>query len=83
MNITEVDFIHPEIQSGEIFFTNSSQVKFEKIQFSTKRRGKVAYDGRGNLTSNINWFPVFIQEEELKNKNLDLREIRRAFREIR
>jgi hypothetical protein len=73
-------FIHPEKRNNEIFFTNSSMTRFDALEFKTKRIGENAYDGDGNMLDIKDWFPVFIESEELKDNNIDLFEIRKKFR---
>lgn len=66
MNIHSIDFIHPELKDGEVFFTNSSLSDFQEMAFKTKRMGKVAFDGKGNQLNHEDWYPVFIKIEELE-----------------
>lgn len=57
---------HPEIESGEMFLTNSDIDGYENIHWETKRKGDVAYDINGNIIKGM--FPVFISREEYKKK---------------
>lgn len=66
MNIQSIDFIHPELKDGEVFFTNSSLSDFQEMAFKTKRMGKAAFDGKGNQLNHEDWYPVFIKIEELE-----------------
>ncbi len=72
-------FIHPELQKGEVFFTNSNYKGFEKMKWTSKRKGSKAYDGEGRLLHDTNWFPVFIQTNELEKHKLDLKTMRRQW----
>lgn len=74
-----IDFVHPEKQTTEVFLTNSDESHFGKIKFKSKRKGKVAYDGKGNKLNITDWFPVFIEEEELNAVEVDLKIVRKEF----
>jgi hypothetical protein len=73
-------FIHPEQKPNEVFFTNCSTVQFDEMVYTTKRTGTVAYDGEGFVLNIINWFPVFIEQEELNNSKINIKEARKIFR---
>lgn len=75
-------FQHPEAEEGEIFLTNSNQKAFEEISWSTKRKGLVALDSNGLMTSNTDWFPVFIGKKELYDSGRDIKDVRREIRDI-
>lgn len=79
MNL-DTNFIHPEIQKGEVFFMNTESAKFKVIDFESKRIGNIAYDGNGNLLDHEDWFPVFLKEDEMSNSGFSLMELRRKFR---
>ena len=74
------NFTHPEIKEGEILFTNSNQKGFDMMDWKSKRKGLVAFDGNGLLTNNDDWFPVFIKKDELERSGKLLEDIRREFR---
>ncbi len=74
------NFIHPEQRLNEVFFTNSDFKKFNDMKWTTRRMGKVAYDGNGNVLGVPNWFPIFVDVKELKSSGKTLSEIRREFR---
>ncbi len=76
----ETNFIHPELQKGEVFFTNTESSKFKLMKFKSKRMGKVVYDRNGNLLNHEDWFPVFLKEDEVSNSGFSLMELRRKFR---
>lgn len=76
----DTNLIHPELQKGEVFFTNTEFAKFKVIDFESKRIGKVAYDGNGNLLDHKDWLPVFLKENEVSNSGFSLMELRRKFR---
>lgn len=63
-------FIHPELQQDEVFFTNASSKQFTELRFTTKRQGKIAYDGEGNKLTASDWFPIFLNRNELVKKTL-------------
>lgn len=82
MNIFEgvIDtFIHPELQSGEVFFSNMDARSFVNLAYRTKRRGLVAYDGEGNPQASADWTPVFVKRQELEALELNLVIARREF----
>ncbi len=76
------EFIHPELNQGEVFFTNSEFSWFEEMPFVTKRLGKIAYDGSGNRigSSGDDWHPVFLNQEEIIKTGKSLSELRRGIR---
>lgn len=74
------DWHHPELESGEVLLRNMNSEEFSRLDFSTKRQGKNSYDGDGNSTSNSDWFPVFIKEDELRRKGLSLGDARESVR---
>ena len=76
------EFIHPELKDGEVFFTNTNATQFKKMRWDTKRKGVVAYDGNGAKLSVADWFPVFLQEAELRLARYNLRSARNFWREI-
>lgn len=78
MNIHQIDFVHPELAEGEVFFTNSKLSNFHKMKFNTKRIGKIAYDGLGNKLILADWYPVFLKKEELISSEITLMKLRRT-----
>ena len=70
-------FVHPELTKGEVLFTNAEFSQFEKMNFKTKRLGKIAYDGNGNQLNHEDWFPVFLNNAEVETSELSLMELRR------
>ena len=75
-------FNHPEIQTGEVFFTNANARQFKLMRWTTKRKGSVAYDGEGNKLGHTNWFPIFLGQAELENVKADIQAERKTWREI-
>ncbi len=75
-------FIHPEIKTGEIFFTNATRDQFKSMKWVTKRLGAIAYNGNGEKLNIEKWYPVFLLKEELKLSKIDLGDARKQFREI-
>jgi len=73
-------FTHPELQKGEVFFSNMSTQDFENLLYQSKRRGMTAYNGEGSRQTSEDWFPVFVAREELEISNLNLVDARREFR---
>lgn len=73
--------IHPETQEGEVFLTNMNDRQFDMCDCISKRKGGIAYDGEGQKLYFKNWFPVFIQQRELAEQWVDLREFRTVLRE--
>jgi hypothetical protein len=73
-------FLHPELEEGEVFLTNSNQRVFDQMSWNTKRKGLVALDGEGLMTNNNDWFPVFINKKELVVSGLDINTIRMEIR---
>ena len=74
------EFIHPELLSGEIFFSNSDASGFEAIKFKTKRKGNQSYDGKGNKLFTVGWFPIFLHQTELSQLAVSLSDIRKQLR---
>ena len=77
MNLQKIDFKHPELLDNEVFFTNSSLSDFQEMAFKTKRMGKVAFDGKGNQLNHEDWYPVFINNLEMKYSGYTLQDVRR------
>lgn len=77
MTNTDANFTHPELQKGEVFFTNAEPSQFNFMNFKSKRIGKVAHDGNGNIQEHEDWFPVFLNKKEVENSGLSLMELRR------
>ncbi len=73
-------FTHPEQHQIELFLTNATKEQFDEIDFFTKRKGKVSYDGNGNALSIDNWYPVFVNKNELAQSRKLLNEIRSELR---
>lgn len=73
-------FIHPEQKSNELFFTNCNIIQFNKINYKSKRMGQIAYDGEGRQLDSANWFPVFVEENELKSSKVSLNQARKNFK---
>ncbi len=73
------DFRHPELQEGETLFTNANLRTFKWMKWKTKRRGIVPYDGNGKITAKgkSDFFPVFIKMQEIEDRGLILRDLRR------
>jgi len=76
------NFVHPETLENEIFFTNCNADQFVSMKWTTKRKGQVAYNGDGVRLDITNWFPVFINQDELKIGQKDLSLIRKEFRSV-
>jgi len=72
----QITFIHPELLKGEVFFTNAHRSVFVDMPYTTKRLGRVAYDGEGGRLSVNDWYPVFLKESELSILGRTLLEIR-------
>lgn len=64
---------HPERKPDELFFTNAQigGSRYNDLPFTTKRKGKTAYDAAGNLLS-THYFPIFVKASELLTKNFNL-----------
>lgn len=75
------EFKHPETKKGEVFFSNSDSNSYGLLGYKTKRIGQQAYDGEGRELQSYNWYPVFVQEEEILKSPKTLQEQRRAFRD--
>ena len=73
----ERQFIHPELQKDEVLLKNMSDSSFNALKFSSKRIGRLSYDGRGNRQFENDWHPVFISIAELESQDQTLMEIRR------
>ena len=76
-------FSHPEMKLGEVFFTNTNTPGYLEIEWVSKRRGRIAYDGEGNRLTVNDWSPVFISEVELEESRKDLQTVRREFNKNR
>lgn len=79
MNIQSIDFVHPELKDGEVFFTNSNLREFEKMKFKTKRLGRLTFTGKGEQQFFQDWYPVFINYHDVEYSGLSLRELRRKY----
>jgi len=67
---------HPELQEGEVFYCNTyDRASFERIVFTTKRMGEVAYSEGGRRITPVpggsSPFPVFVQQSELDECNFN------------
>lgn len=66
---------HPEQQEDEVFFINIDSGgfrewwQFRKVEWKTKRLGRVAYDTTGKRISDMK--PVFVLRSELKKAGID------------
>jgi len=61
---------HPEELEGEVFLTNADgNDMYNKIGWTTKRKGKMAYNIYGQLLSGC--FPIFVQRSELIQKGIN------------
>lgn len=73
---------HPEEMDGEVFVGNYQDEShhkiqgqgiflelFDKINWKTKRQGKIAYDINGKVIENV--FPVFVQRSEMREAGFD------------
>lgn len=66
--MTPLKYAHPEALPGEVFLTNATMVGFMEIQWTTKRRGNVAYDGDARPVmyyEKHDFRPVFVRIDEL------------------
>ena len=79
---SNVDFVHPELLSGEVFFSNANSRVFRWMKWKSKRKGIVAYDGEGRITGKgkADWFPVFIKAYEMEKGRFTLGDMRRSVR---
>tara|TARA_R110000850_G_scaffold277120_1_gene423040 strand:- start:20143 stop:20385 length:243 start_codon:yes stop_codon:yes gene_type:complete len=69
-------FKHPECLNGEVFLSNMSLENYQNLEFQTKRKGNIPYDGIGDELSYENWYPIFIEQQELDSLNRSLQEVR-------
>ena len=76
-------FRHPEVQDGEVLFSNMTAEEFEGLDWSSKRMGRIAYDGEGQRLRFDDWLPVFVDAAELQARGKGLRAERTRFREQR
>ena len=61
---------HPEMQEGEVFWSNIHSVaNLEAVGWTTKRLGEVAYDSYGKEIKGMR--PVFIQRTELSEAGVN------------
>lgn len=72
---------HPETAQGELFLSNMTAGEFEAFEWSSKRMGRVAYDGEGRRLDVSDWLPVFIRNSELVERAVTITVIRRQLRE--
>ena len=69
---------HPEKKDDEIYLCNADKAFYSRIDYKSKRTGKIAYDMNNKVIessgSTHDLFPVFIKKEEfeerMKNSNL-------------
>ena len=58
---------HPEIQEGEVFFTNETLESFSHcVGWKTKRMGRQAYTIRGARIPLGFVYPIFVQKSEIE-----------------
>ena len=74
------EFIHPELQEGEVFFSNCDSVSFALIPWWSKRKGNRAYNGTGQSLRIKDWFPVFVSKDELRRARVTVAEARQELR---
>ena len=74
---SDICFVHPETQAGEVFLINASLESFERLSFTTKRLGVKPYDGNGDPVLSADWHPIFLLEEEILSLPDSLQNIRR------
>ncbi|MEI8338037.1 MAG: hypothetical protein WCF92_02710 [bacterium] len=70
---------HPELMPGEVFFSNietlledgqiSDFETWPANTFSSRRLGQTAYDIKGTIIPNS--VPIFVSQDECKEKNID------------
>lgn len=56
---------HPEIQDGELWWSNGSDAFFAQCRYKTKRQGQSAYDIKDTLIDVDLLRPIFVQRREL------------------
>ena len=75
MNVEELrspfNFIHPELETGEIYLANTDDGIFRLLSWETKRKGEVSYSICGEKLYDAT-FPVFVQRSELYEAGFDL-----------
>lgn len=76
------EYAHPELRTGELFFRNMSSREYAELAMQSKRMGLIAYDGRGNRLSAVDWFPVFLSESEVRERQLTIKQLRASFPDL-
>ncbi len=67
--------LHPETRAGEVLVGNFSPEGFEKVAWTTKRKGTTAYSASGKApTSDGSFFPVFAQRSEMEDRGIEFGE---------
>jgi disulfide oxidoreductase YuzD len=77
---------HPELKPGEIWLTNATHESYERIGWTTKRAGNIAYDIYGEKAGEMTYgfyadeafFPVFVQESELVAAGIDVEKLKKG-----
>lgn len=62
---------HPEALEGEVLLTNADSEGLDHIGWKSKRRGNVAYDIHNKPIKSHDFFPVFVQRQELLKGGID------------
>jgi len=70
--MSQSNWVHPELQEGEVFLANGTPQNFDDTGWKTKRMGKVAYRIDGTeVGSSSNLFPIFVRASELEEVGID------------
>ena len=80
--IKQTAWTHPEIKEGEVLLRNMTGEEFGRLTFTSKRQGRIAYDGEGNQLSFKDWLPVFLQQNELDERGINLTSLRKELQRI-
>lgn len=70
LGVKDFNYNHPEEGENEVFVTNAWEDDYYHIGWSTKRKGKQAYDIYGNPLKS--GFPVFVKKSELEAAGFDI-----------
>ena len=68
----KTEWIHPELQEGEVFIGNVKTAIVNDSCWTVKRLGNVAYDINGiPITTERDFFPMFVNRQEMERAGVD------------
>lgn len=61
-------FVHPEVQAGEVWYSNAHIYDVPKFNFKSRRVGQVPYDIYGEVVNSEDFYPLFVSYQEVKER---------------